>query len=83
MSISADAQKQQRLQLLQESGSEPVSSETRTATPLTDQEQRNALKFGFSSKGSASKVCLHVIKGLKMSHNFLVILGSLECLLQL
>nr|AFK47303.1 unknown [Lotus japonicus] len=51
----ADAQKQQRLQLLQESGSEPVSSETRTATPLTDQEQRNALKFGFSSKGSASK----------------------------
>ncbi|KAI5424640.1 hypothetical protein KIW84_030722 [Lathyrus oleraceus] len=53
----ADAQKQQRLQLQQESGSTPVSvsSESRTATALTDQEQRNTLKFGFSSKGFASK----------------------------
>lgn len=59
MPISADAQKQQRLQLQQESGSAPVSasSESRTATALTDQEQRNTLKFGFSSKGTASKVC--------------------------
>lgn len=58
MPISADAQKQQRLQLQQESGSTPVSvsSESRTATALTDQEQRNTLKFGFSSKGFASKV---------------------------
>ncbi|CAI8615318.1 unnamed protein product [Vicia faba] len=53
----ADAQKQQRLQIQQESGSTPVSvsSESRTATALTDQEQRNTLKFGFSSKGFASK----------------------------
>ncbi|XP_014494772.1 G patch domain-containing protein 8 [Vigna radiata var. radiata] len=52
----ADAQKQQRLQLQQESGSGTVSSESRTATALTDQEQRNTLKFGFSSKGSGSKI---------------------------
>ncbi|KAK7284462.1 hypothetical protein RJT34_19208 [Clitoria ternatea] len=52
----ADAQKQQRLQLQQESGLAAVSSVTRTATALTDQEQRNTLKFGFSTKGSmASK----------------------------
>jgi hypothetical protein len=59
MPISADAQKQQRLQLQQESGSTPVSvsSESRTATALTDQEQRNTLKFGFSAKGTAFKVC--------------------------
>jgi len=59
MPISADAQKQQRLQLQQESGSAPVSvsSESKTATALTDQEQRNTLKFGFSAKGTASKVC--------------------------
>lgn len=67
MSISADAQKQQRLQLQQESGSQPVPSETRTATALTDQEQRNTLKFGFSSKGNASKVCPPGIKVLKRS----------------
>ncbi|KAE9593733.1 hypothetical protein Lal_00036400 [Lupinus albus] len=52
----ADAQKQQQLQLQQESGSAPVSSESKTATALTDQEQRNTLKFGFSSKGSVSKI---------------------------
>lgn len=59
MPISADAQKQQRLQLQQESGSAAVSvsSESKTATALTDQEQRNTLKFGFSAKGTASKVC--------------------------
>ncbi|OIV95322.1 hypothetical protein TanjilG_07478 [Lupinus angustifolius] len=52
----ADAQKQQQLQLQQESGSAPVSSESKTATALTDQEQRNTLKFGFSSKSSVSKI---------------------------
>ncbi|KAL2345576.1 hypothetical protein Fmac_006861 [Flemingia macrophylla] len=54
----ADAQKQQRLQLQQESGSATVSSDSRTATALTDQVQRNTLKFGFSSKGSASKITI-------------------------
>ncbi|XP_061366229.1 uncharacterized protein LOC133309463 [Gastrolobium bilobum] len=58
----ADAQKQQQLQLKQESGSAPVSSESRTATALTDQEQRNTLKFGFSSKSSASKSTVGVKK---------------------
>lgn len=58
MSISADSQKQQQLQQQQEEyGSAPVSSESRTATALADQDQRKTLKFGFSSKGSASKVC--------------------------
>ncbi|KAI9081065.1 hypothetical protein K1719_037045 [Acacia pycnantha] len=52
----ADAQKQQQLQQQQEeSGSASVSSESRTATALADQDQRKTLKFGFSSKGSASK----------------------------
>ncbi|XP_054793202.1 uncharacterized protein LOC129321181 isoform X2 [Prosopis cineraria] len=52
----ADAQKQQQLQQQhEESGSAPVSSESRTATALADQDQRKTLKFGFSSKGSASK----------------------------
>ncbi|MED6168546.1 hypothetical protein PIB30_012542 [Stylosanthes scabra] len=62
----ADAQKQQRLQLQQESGSGSASasvlSESRTATALTDQEQRNTLKFGFSSKGTASKVSVGIKK---------------------
>jgi len=75
MSISADAQKQQRLQLQQESGSGTASSESRTATALTDQEQRNTLKFGFSSKGSASKVCPP-----KKTKIVLLVLGNLECL---
>ena len=64
ISIRADAQKQQRLQLQQESGSAPVASESGTATALRDQEQRNTLKFGFSSKSTASKVCSSSIKGL-------------------
>lgn len=60
----ADAQKQQRLQLQQESGSAAVSvsSESKTATALTDQEQRNTLKFGFSAKGTASKSTFGVKK---------------------
>ncbi|KAL1350780.1 uncharacterized protein LOC107492242 [Arachis duranensis] len=58
----ADAQKQQRLQLQQESGSASASSESKTATALTDQEQRNTLKFGFSSKGTASKVSVGIKK---------------------
>ncbi|XP_028779484.1 G patch domain-containing protein 8 [Neltuma alba] len=52
----ADARKQQQLQQQQEeSGSAPASSESRTATALADQDQRRTLKFGFSSKGGASK----------------------------
>ncbi|RYR02022.1 hypothetical protein HN51_039466 [Arachis hypogaea] len=58
----ADAQKQQRLQLQQESGSASASSGSKTATALTDQEQRNTLKFGFSSKGTASKVSVGIKK---------------------
>jgi len=30
---------------------------SKTATALADQGQQNALKFGFSAKGTASKVC--------------------------
>ncbi|RYR02019.1 hypothetical protein Ahy_B06g080876 isoform E [Arachis hypogaea] len=60
--IRADAQKQQRLQLQQESGSASASSGSKTATALTDQEQRNTLKFGFSSKGTASKVSVGIKK---------------------
>lgn len=52
----ADARKQQ--QQLEESGSGTAQSNTpaRSATVLADQEQRKTLKFGFSSKGTASKV---------------------------
>lgn len=57
MANRADARKQQ--QQLEESGSGTAQSNTsaRSATVLADQEQRKTLKFGFSSKGTASKVC--------------------------
>ncbi|KAF7805021.1 G patch domain-containing protein 8 [Senna tora] len=52
----ADAQKQQQIQQQQEeTGTALASSESRSATALADQEQRKTLKFGFSSKGGASK----------------------------
>lgn len=67
--ISADARKQQLQQ--QEQPEQPgiavASAATRSATVLADQEQRKALKFGFSSKGGTSKVSLsfHVCAHLK------------------
>ncbi|XP_050223402.1 uncharacterized protein LOC126673342 isoform X2 [Mercurialis annua] len=52
----ADARKQQQQQQhVEEAGSPQVSNSVRTATPLADQDQRKALKFGFSSKGGTSK----------------------------
>ncbi|ONI04125.1 hypothetical protein PRUPE_6G304400 [Prunus persica] len=55
----ADARKQQQQQQQQqqeeESGSAPASTELTSATTLADQDQRKALKFGFSSKGGTSK----------------------------
>lgn len=59
MENRADARKQQQQQQLEESGigTAQSNSPARSATVLADQEQRKTLKFGFSSKGSASKVC--------------------------
>ncbi|CAL9003136.1 unnamed protein product [Prunus brigantina] len=53
----ADARKQQQQQQQQEeeSGSALGSTELTSATTLADQDQRKALKFGFSSKGGTSK----------------------------
>ncbi|KAF5960776.1 hypothetical protein HYC85_001985 [Camellia sinensis] len=53
----ADAHKQQQQQQEQQdqSGTAMVSTTTRSATALADQDQRKALKFGFSSKGGTSK----------------------------
>lgn len=59
MPIRADARKQQQQQE-EESGNTAVSTTLRSATPLADQEQRKALKFGFSSKGGMSKVYIQV-----------------------
>lgn len=54
MQYRADARKQeQQLQQQEESG----SAQQKSATALVDQDQRKALKFGFSSKGGFSKVC--------------------------
>ncbi|KAE8010400.1 hypothetical protein FH972_006771 [Carpinus fangiana] len=49
----ADARKLQQKQ--EESVSSPVPTEVRGATALAVQDQRKALKFGFSSKGGTSK----------------------------
>lgn len=54
MQCRADAHKQQ--QQVEESGSGQVSNSIRSATALADQDQRKALKFGFSSKSGTSKV---------------------------
>ncbi|XP_065875736.1 uncharacterized protein [Euphorbia lathyris] len=51
----ADARKQQQQQQLEEPQSTPISNSLKSATALADQEQRKALKFGFSSKGATSK----------------------------
>ena len=56
MPIRADARKQQQQE--EESGTTSVSTTLRSATPLAEQDQRKALKFGFSSKGGMSKVYL-------------------------
>ena len=50
----AGARKQ--LELREESGPATASAPV-TATALAEQDQRKALKFGFSSKSSTSKVC--------------------------
>lgn len=49
----ADAHKQEQQQ--EESASAQVSTSLRSGTALVDQDQRRALKFGFSSKGGLSK----------------------------
>jgi len=55
MEYRADAHKQEQQQ--EESASAQVSTSLRSGTALVDQDQRRALKFGFSSKGGLSKVC--------------------------
>jgi len=55
MQYRADAHKQEQQQ--EESASAQVSTSLRSGTALVDQDQRRALKFGFSSKGGLSKVC--------------------------
>ncbi|XP_062003301.1 uncharacterized protein LOC133720835 isoform X2 [Rosa rugosa] len=56
----ADARKQQQQlqQQQEESASAPGSAELRSATALADQDQRKALKFGFSSKGGGTSKTL-------------------------
>lgn len=65
--LRADAHKQQQEQKQrqqdqqqedEESGSVSVPTAPGTTTALTNQDQRKALKFGFSSKGGTSKVHL-------------------------
>ncbi|KAK2976327.1 hypothetical protein RJ640_008781 [Escallonia rubra] len=52
----ADAHKQQQQQQQQEvSGTVMASTTVKSVTTLADQDQRKALKFGFSSKGGTSK----------------------------
>ncbi|KAI4349859.1 hypothetical protein L6164_010406 [Bauhinia variegata] len=51
LSRTTDARKQQQ----EDSAPASVSSESGTATALAGQDQRKALKFGFSSQGSGSK----------------------------
>ncbi|XP_031405374.1 G patch domain-containing protein 8 isoform X2 [Punica granatum] len=57
MAKIADAHKQKQQQE-DDPGSTPAPTVTRAATALTDQEQRKALKFGFSSKSNSSKSSL-------------------------
>ncbi|KAM2180013.1 hypothetical protein ACFX1R_034929 [Malus domestica] len=52
---NADARKQQQQLQQQQEESAPVSTELNSATTLADEDQRKALKFGFSSKGGATK----------------------------
>ncbi|KAF2307349.1 hypothetical protein GH714_026528 [Hevea brasiliensis] len=51
----AHKQQQQRQKQVEESGSGQVSNPLRNATALAYQDQRKALKFGFSSKSGTSK----------------------------
>ncbi|KAG6646848.1 G patch domain-containing protein 8 [Carya illinoinensis] len=51
----ADAHKQQQQQQQEDSGSAPMATELKGATAVAVQDQRKALKFGFSSKGGTSK----------------------------
>ncbi|XWS42277.1 hypothetical protein CRYUN_Cryun16bG0001200 [Craigia yunnanensis] len=53
--MAGACKQQQQQDLREESG--PATAAPVTATALADQDQRKALKFGFSSKSSASKVC--------------------------
>lgn len=52
----ADAQKLQQKQEKQEESGAVAASTVRSVTALADQDQRKALKFGFSAKGGPSKV---------------------------
>ncbi|CAN4108291.1 unnamed protein product [Withania somnifera] len=52
----ASNKKQQEQQTPVEAGNIPATSMVRTATTLADQDQRKTLKFGFSAKGSSSKL---------------------------
>ncbi|KAI4378088.1 hypothetical protein MLD38_015622 [Melastoma candidum] len=51
---SADAHKQ-KLQQQDDPGLPEAPSATKNVTTLADQDQRKALKFGFSTKGGTSK----------------------------
>lgn len=51
----ADAQKLQQQQQKQEESGAVAASTVRSVTALADQDQRKALKFGFSAKGGTSK----------------------------
>ncbi|TQE06447.1 hypothetical protein C1H46_007946 [Malus baccata] len=57
----ADARKQQQQLQQQQEESAPVSTELNSATTLADEDQRKALKFGFSSKGGATKSKVRVL----------------------
>lgn len=54
--ISADARKQQQMQEQEQPGSAPVTNATKATAAPVDNDQRKALKFGFSAKSGTSKV---------------------------
>lgn len=60
--ISADARKQQQMQeqVQEQSGSGSVTNANKPAIASVDNDQRKALKFGFSAKSGTSKVSIFV-----------------------
>lgn len=71
----ADARKQQ-LENQEESRDISMPVAARSATLVADQDQRKALKFGFSAKSSASKVFTSCFQELEMVVLLLFILLS-------
>ncbi|XP_048499288.1 uncharacterized protein LOC104890624 isoform X2 [Beta vulgaris subsp. vulgaris] len=51
----ADARKQQQMQEQEQPGSAPVTNATKATAAPVDNDQRKALKFGFSAKSGTSK----------------------------